>query len=39
LIVEWGERFPELFPRDRIEIRLKDAGGDNRMLEISYQPS
>jgi tRNA threonylcarbamoyladenosine biosynthesis protein TsaE len=39
LIVEWGERFPELFPRDRIEIRIKDAGGDDRLLEISYQPS
>jgi tRNA threonylcarbamoyladenosine biosynthesis protein TsaE len=39
LIVEWGERFPELFPRDRIEIRIKDAGGDNRLLEITYQPS
>lgn len=39
LLVEWGERFPELFPRERFEIRIKDAGGDNRRLEVSsYQP-
>jgi tRNA threonylcarbamoyladenosine biosynthesis protein TsaE len=36
LLVEWGERFPELFPRERIEIRIKDAGGDDRLLEISF---
>ena len=39
LIVEWGERFPEVFPPQRFEIRITDAGGDNRHLELkSYQP-
>jgi tRNA threonylcarbamoyladenosine biosynthesis protein TsaE len=35
LIVEWGERFPEIFPPERFEIRISDAGGDNRRLELS----
>lgn len=35
LLVEWGERFPELFPADRFEIRITDAGDDNR--RIVYQ--
>ena len=33
-IVEWGERFPELFPEDRVEIRLHHAGGDSRTIEV-----
>ena len=35
LIVEWGERFPELFPQDRIEIRLNHAGEDDRRIIVS----
>ena len=34
VLVEWGERFPELMPKDRIEIRLK-AEGDRRVIELS----
>jgi tRNA threonylcarbamoyladenosine biosynthesis protein TsaE len=38
LIVEWGERFPELFPPERFEICITDKGGDNRRLEVrGYQ--
>jgi tRNA threonylcarbamoyladenosine biosynthesis protein TsaE len=37
LIVEWGERFPELFPKDHIEIRITDAGEDHR--RIVYHPA
>ncbi len=37
VLIEWGERFPELFPRDRIEIRLT-ADGDARTIEVSGQP-
>jgi tRNA threonylcarbamoyladenosine biosynthesis protein TsaE len=33
VIVEWGERFPELLPPDRIEIRLKALAGDQREIE------
>ena len=32
LLVEWGERFPALWPRDRIEIRL--AALDEMVREI-----
>ncbi len=32
VLIEWGERFPELMPRERIEIRLR-AEGDNRVIE------
>ena len=34
-LVEWGERFPELFPADRVEITLRHAGEDAREIEIS----
>ena len=37
LVVEWGERFPELFPKDHVEIRITDRGGDRR--HIVYQPA
>ncbi len=35
VLIEWGERFPELMPRDSIRIRLRDQGGDNRVIELS----
>jgi tRNA threonylcarbamoyladenosine biosynthesis protein TsaE len=35
LLVEWGERFPELFPKVRFEIRLTHAGDDNRRITMS----
>lgn len=34
LLVEWGERFPELWPEDRFEIRLRWVEEDTRELEI-----
>ena len=34
VLVEWGERFLELFPADRIEIRLC-AQDDERLIEVS----
>jgi tRNA threonylcarbamoyladenosine biosynthesis protein TsaE len=33
VMVEWGERFPEIFPPDRIEIRLR-AVDDERIIEV-----
>ena len=33
-LVEWGERFPDLFPADRLEIRLTHKGGDAREIEV-----
>lgn len=34
VLVEWGERFPNLMPEDRIEIRLKTLDGDRREIAI-----
>jgi tRNA threonylcarbamoyladenosine biosynthesis protein TsaE len=34
VLVEWGERFPELFPTDRIEVNLKHEGDDLRVVEV-----
>lgn len=36
VVLEWAERFPELLPRDRAEIRLKNMGGDHRSITLSY---
>jgi tRNA threonylcarbamoyladenosine biosynthesis protein TsaE len=33
-LVEWGERFPNLFPADRIEVYLRYKGEDNREIEV-----
>ena len=32
LLVEWGERFPELWPASRVEIELKWAGDATREI-------
>jgi tRNA threonylcarbamoyladenosine biosynthesis protein TsaE len=32
VLIEWGERFPDLLPRERIEIRLR-AEGEQRVIE------
>lgn len=34
VLIEWGEKFPELMPEDRIEIRLRAAGEDSREIEV-----
>jgi tRNA threonylcarbamoyladenosine biosynthesis protein TsaE len=35
VLVEWGERFPRLMPARRTEIRIGDAGGDEREFEVN----
>ena len=35
VVVEWGERFPALFPPERVEIRIMHSGGDDRLIEVS----
>jgi len=32
VLIEWGERFSELMPPDRIEIRLRAVDGDEREI-------
>jgi len=40
VLIEWGERFPELLPDERIEIRLRATGEDDaREIEIRILPS
>jgi tRNA threonylcarbamoyladenosine biosynthesis protein TsaE len=38
VLIEWGERFPELMPEERIEIRLRSTGEDSREIEVSTHP-
>jgi tRNA threonylcarbamoyladenosine biosynthesis protein TsaE len=35
-LVEWGERFAELLPGDRIEIRLEAAGDEIRRIRVLW---
>jgi tRNA threonylcarbamoyladenosine biosynthesis protein TsaE len=34
VLIEWGERFPDLMPADRIEIRLRAIGENERAIEV-----
>jgi tRNA threonylcarbamoyladenosine biosynthesis protein TsaE len=34
VLIEWGERFPELLPTKRFEVRLHHTGEDNRRIEL-----
>ena len=34
VLIEWGERFPELWPDDRIEIRLRVTEENSREAEV-----
>ena len=35
VLIEWGDRFPEIMPEDRVEIRLSHAGADNRRVDVT----
>jgi len=34
IVIEWGERFPELWPADHWEIRLTRVGAEEREISI-----
>lgn len=34
LLVEWGERFPQLLPPDRIEITIETIGNSSRRIAV-----
>ncbi|MBV8829766.1 MAG: tRNA (adenosine(37)-N6)-threonylcarbamoyltransferase complex ATPase subunit type 1 TsaE [Acidobacteriaceae bacterium] len=34
VLIEWGERFPDLFPANRSEIRIRHLSGDGRAFEV-----
>ena len=38
VLIEWGERFPELLPAESIEIRLTRTGDESREIEVSRLP-
>jgi tRNA threonylcarbamoyladenosine biosynthesis protein TsaE len=35
VLIEWGERFPQLMPTDRTEIRIRRTGDDTREIEVT----
>jgi len=35
VLIEWGERFPELMPEERIEIRLRATGENSREIDVA----
>jgi tRNA threonylcarbamoyladenosine biosynthesis protein TsaE len=37
ILIEWGERFPELMPRERAEVRIEHAGDDRRTITLSFR--
>ena len=34
VLIEWGERFPQLLPPERTEVRIRTIGGDEREIEV-----
>lgn len=34
MLVEWGERFPALWPQDRVEIEIVPGDGDRREIRV-----
>jgi tRNA threonylcarbamoyladenosine biosynthesis protein TsaE len=36
VLIEWGERFPELMPAERVEIRLSRVEDEEREIEVRY---
>ena len=37
VLIEWGERFPQLLPAVRIEIRIEPLNDESRRIEITTQ--
>jgi tRNA threonylcarbamoyladenosine biosynthesis protein TsaE len=35
VLIEWGERFPQLLPDGHIEIRIRADGNDERIIEVT----
>ena len=35
VLIEWGERFPGILPRNRTEIQICAAGDDTREIEVT----
>jgi tRNA threonylcarbamoyladenosine biosynthesis protein TsaE len=37
VLIEWGERFPRLWPKPVTEIKLEHMGNDRRQITVSYR--
>ena len=35
VLIEWGERFPQLLPAERTEIRIRTIANDEREIEVT----
>ena len=35
VLIEWGERFPQILPAERTEIRIRSTGDDEREIEVT----
>lgn len=38
VLIEWGERFPQILPPERTEIRLRTLDDDEREIEVRQLP-
>jgi tRNA threonylcarbamoyladenosine biosynthesis protein TsaE len=38
VLIEWGERFPQILPPDRTEIRIRAFDNDEREIEVNQLP-
>jgi tRNA threonylcarbamoyladenosine biosynthesis protein TsaE len=36
VLIEWGERFPEVLPAQRTEIYIRPGGNDEREIEVRH---
>jgi tRNA threonylcarbamoyladenosine biosynthesis protein TsaE len=34
VLIEWGERFPQILPAERTEISIRPGAGDEREIEV-----
>jgi tRNA threonylcarbamoyladenosine biosynthesis protein TsaE len=38
VLIEWGERFPQILPAERTEIRIRSTADDEREIEVTTLP-
>lgn len=38
VLIEWGERFPQILPPERTEIRIRATRSDEREIEVTTLP-
>ena len=36
VLIEWGERFPQILPRERTEIRIQALDNDERDIQVDH---